>query len=226
MAMDAHGGIKAGAYFATKTLSSKKKLFGCVMQKNQLQKLLKRFEYLLAVQTQQVQRHEAEEERVDIVHTTASRSESSESGQRLLGRLRQLHTAGLEDIIEMAQNVRSPGAHLEEQAESGYNCVEEIEEAGQTILQKRIQNRRGEKRWISVCRNTAMKSWTLHRSYHENARAGEEIVETVQERKHARIGEEAVDLPAPQRNNSSISLCQAPWYRTSGRRRGSESVPP
>ena len=45
--------------------------------KKQLQKLLKSFEYLLAVQTQQVPRHEAEEERVDIVQTPASRSESS-----------------------------------------------------------------------------------------------------------------------------------------------------
>ena len=74
--------------------------------KQQQQKLLKRFGYLLAVQLQEVLGHEAEEERVDIVQTTASRSESSESGrQRRLGRLRQLHTAALEDIIEMAQNV-------------------------------------------------------------------------------------------------------------------------
>ena len=45
--------------------------------KQQLQKLLKRFEYLLAEQTQEVRGHEAEEECVDIVQTTASRSESS-----------------------------------------------------------------------------------------------------------------------------------------------------
>ena len=37
--------------------------------KQQQQKLLKGFEYLLAVQTQEVLGHEAEEERVDIVQT-------------------------------------------------------------------------------------------------------------------------------------------------------------